>query len=335
MIVTVRNDREGFRELLDALAAQTVTPDELVVVDGGSEDGTLEELAAWNETLSALRVVVAPGANIAAGRNIAVRAATHDWIVCTDAGCRPVPDWFERLRDASATTDIAAGTFIVEGTTPLERAVACAHYPRLDEVDDDSPWVQLSHHFFGRDFRALHAGGRSMAFRRAAWDAVGGFPEHVHAGEDLAFSAAAVEQGFTTELVAEAAVRWRSRATWRETAHMFATYTRGDVRTPGHGRHVVRLLAWVVGPTLAVWGNRWARSVVAAGALAYVWLPLRRARRDRVPMVERWRIPALIAVKDLSQLIGAGAGLIDAARGTPQPRPREERTRKQPSRSAG
>ena len=44
LIVTVRDDRPGFAELLDAIAEQDEMPDEIVVVDGGSKDGTLDEL---------------------------------------------------------------------------------------------------------------------------------------------------------------------------------------------------------------------------------------------------------------------------------------------------
>jgi glycosyltransferase involved in cell wall biosynthesis len=243
LIVTVRNDRQGFAELLEGIAAQAEMPDEIVVVDGGSQDGTLDELRDREADLPPVRVFVAPGSNIAAGRNIAVREAQHDWIACTDAGCRPVAGWLAALRRAREVADIAAGTFVVEGETPLDRAVACAHYPVLDEVHDDDPLVRLAHRLFGRDFRAEQAGGRSMAFSRAAWDAAGGFPEHVYAGEDLAFSAAAIELGFGATLVEEAVVRWRPRSTWRANARMFATYTRGDIRTKGRARHLARLAA--------------------------------------------------------------------------------------------
>ena len=71
-------------------------PEEIVIADGGSEDGTLEELNSRERGLLLVRVFVAPGANIAAGRNIAVREARHDWIACTDAGRRPVPRQFVR-----------------------------------------------------------------------------------------------------------------------------------------------------------------------------------------------------------------------------------------------
>ena len=320
LIVTVRNDRPGFAELLDAIAEQTEMPDEIVVVDGGSEDGTLDELTPRKASLPPVRVFVAPGSNIGAGRNIAVREARHDWIVCTDAGCRPVAGWLAAFRRVSGDADIAAGTWVVEGDTPLDRAVACAHYPVLDEVHDDDPLVRLAHRLFGRDFRAEQAGGRSMAFSRAAWEAAGGFREHVYAGEDLAFSAAAVELGFRPALVEDATVRWRPRTTWAETARMFATYTRGDIRTKGRARHVARLAAWTAGPLLVLKGGPAGKLLVTGGAAAYLWLPMRRARRS-LPPTEWWRVPVLVALKDLSQLAGAGLGLIDAARGVSQRRP--------------
>ena len=160
LIVTVRNDPHGLSELLEALSEQTHMPDEIVVVDGGSDDDTVARLERWDTGLAPLKVVVAPGANIAAGRNVAVREARYDWIVCTDAGCRPVAGWLAALRGAKQAADIASGTFVVDGETALERALACAHYPVLNELHDSSLAVRLAHRLFGRDFRAQHAGGR-------------------------------------------------------------------------------------------------------------------------------------------------------------------------------
>lgn len=160
-----------------------------------------------------------------------------------------------------------------------------------------------------------------MAFSRAAWEAAGGFHEYVYAGEDLAFSASAIELGFRPVLVEEAVVRWRPRTTWAENASMFATYARGDIRTKGRRRHAARLAAWTLGPLAFARGGIAGKALVAAGAGAYLWLPLRRARR-RLPPGEWWRVPVLVALKDLSQLAGAAMGLVDAARGVPQPAPR-------------
>ena len=71
---------------------------------------------------------------------------------------------------------------------------------------------------------------------------------------------------------------------------------------------------------LFVKGGLAGKALVAAGASAYLWLPMRRARRS-LPPSEWWRVPALVALKDVAQLAGVGVGLIDAVRGRPQPRP--------------
>ncbi len=320
IVTTVRDDREALTDLLDDLAAQTRAPAELVVVDGGSTDGTLELLAGWKGPFP-LRVIEAPGANISEGRNIGIRGAANERIACTDAGCRPLPGWLEALEGAG-DADLATGIYLVDGRTPLERALAVSLYPSPDEIGDDSAPVRLWQRLFGRRFEADHATGRSMAFSKRAWEAAGGFPEDLYAGEDVAFSLAIVAAGFEARLVPTAAVRWRPRSGWASNARMYRSYARGNVRVGGDAkRHLIRLATWAGGPLLAARGGAVGRLLVLLGAGAYVSLPLRRARRARMAPREWWRIPLAIALKDLSQLAGAGQGLIDRARGIRQPAP--------------
>jgi hypothetical protein len=264
---------------------------------------------------------VSPGANIAAGRNAAVRLARNDWIACTDAGCRPEPRWLSALTEATVAADIVAGVFITEGATPLERVLAVTHYPVIGEIDEPSVLVRLSHTLFGRRYIAPHAGGRSMAFSKRAWEETGGFPEHQYAGEDLAFAAAVVQHGYRLQFARQAEVRWRPPRTWRANATMFFRYCRGDVRAKGRARHAARLVAWTGGP-IALASRGWRTRVgVIAGGLAYIALPVSRARRAGIPAREWWRIPLVIALKDISQLFGAAVGVVDAVRGVPQPTP--------------
>lgn len=321
VVVTVRNDHDGLIELLPALAAQTRKPDELVIVDGGSVDDTLAALDSHQLPGIVVRTIVAPGANIAAGRNVGIQEARHDLIACTDAGCRPDPKWLAALSEDLAGADLVGGVFVADGQTEFERIVSLTHYPVPDELDQPGVLVRISHRLFGRQYLASRAGGRSMAFHRDVWRAVGGFPEHQYAGEDQAFVRAVVDNEFSATLAHGAVVHWRPPSTWTANATMFYRYCRGDVRSKGRLRHWVRLLAWSAAPLVLARGDTRAKVLVASGATAYMGLPLRRAKLAGVRPASWWRIPAAVAVKDLSQLVGAAAGAMDAVRGVPQPTP--------------
>src|SRR5512137_1597456 len=115
LILTVLNEGESIRGVLDSLAAQTRPPDEVVIADGGSRDGTvaiLREYAAAGRL--PLRVIETPGANISQGRNAAIRLTTGEVIAATDAGVRCAPDWLEKLTaafDRPGQASVVAGFF--------------------------------------------------------------------------------------------------------------------------------------------------------------------------------------------------------------------------------
>ena len=91
VVLTVLNESGSIRAVLDSLAAQSRPADEVVVCDGGSRDGTLAVLHEYAARLP-LRIIEAPGANIAQGRNAAIRAASGEVIAVTDGGVRDSPE---------------------------------------------------------------------------------------------------------------------------------------------------------------------------------------------------------------------------------------------------
>jgi hypothetical protein len=57
-----------------------------VIVDGSSQDKAIEIIGKWIEIDQRIRLIIEPGSNTSQGRNIAIRIATYDSIVCTDTG---------------------------------------------------------------------------------------------------------------------------------------------------------------------------------------------------------------------------------------------------------
>ncbi len=98
VIATVFNEREAIERLLQSLEAQSRRPDEVVITDGGSTDGTLDTLSAWVASgRLPLRAFKKSGANISEGRNAAIAMATSDVIAVTDAGVWLEDGWLEAL----------------------------------------------------------------------------------------------------------------------------------------------------------------------------------------------------------------------------------------------
>ena len=315
VVVPTLNDRDGLDQLIRALAQQTRAPDEVVVVDGGSTDGTKELLDAWRaETDVPVKIIVGQSLSIGSARNAGVEAAAHDWIACTDAGCRPVPGWLSAIDAARRDADFVAGVVLIEGRTPFERALALTHYPSPAELHDPGIFVRISHRLFGRGYDPDRVGGAYMAFSKAVWSAVGGFPDELSASEDHAFSSEVVARGFRFARAREAAVRWSPPGSWRGNAGMFVRYSRSDIRVRGRIRHGVRAAVWAAGLLTLLRGGWQARLGVALGAVGYIALPLRRARAVGYPLRQWWRIPLVVALKDVAQIVGALTGIVDAAK---------------------
>src|SRR5438128_10916933 len=108
LVATVKDAAGPIGEFLASIAAQTRPPDQVVIADGGSTDGTLELL----RDAAGVSVIEEPGANIARGRNAAVAAATHEVIAVSDADCVLDPEWLERLLvPIEGGADVAMGTY--------------------------------------------------------------------------------------------------------------------------------------------------------------------------------------------------------------------------------
>ncbi|MHB1246458.1 MAG: sulfatase-like hydrolase/transferase [Sulfuriferula sp.] len=216
LIATVRNEADTIREFVESLLAQSRPPDEILIVDGDSTDGTREILETYAKN-NVLRVISQP-CNIAEGRNLGIAAATGTHLAVTDAGCKLTTDWLAEIArcfDSDSQPDVVAGNFRFETQTPFEEAVVLATFqPKRDQTET------------ARYFPS----SRSVAFTKSAWQKAGGYPEWLYAAEDTLFNIRMRQIGLQFVFCRNAIVRWRPRETWRALAKQRVNFARGNAR---------------------------------------------------------------------------------------------------------
>ena len=315
VVTTVRNEVGSLDAWLTTLVAQLGADDEVVVVDGGSSDGTVELLRARAAAEPRVRLVETPGAGISEGRNIGVRAARHDWIACTDAGCDPDPGWLQALRLAAAEggTDLVTGVYRagpVDGP-PWMLALAAVSYPVPAELRQTTLLDRAYGRLLGRMYDAGLPTGRSVAFRRSAWAAAGGYPEELATAEDVVFGKRVVAAGAHAELAVDAAVTWDQRPTLAGNLTMFRGYGRGDGLSGDRqlvARNLARAASYTVAPALWVLAPR-TRPLLALGGAAYLSVPLRRGLTGRRRLPTTALVPFMAAARDIAKAVGCLEGL--------------------------
>jgi glycosyltransferase involved in cell wall biosynthesis len=307
VIVTVRNEVQSIAALIDSLLAQSYTPDEVIIVDGVSNDGTLGVLEGYAER-GLIRLISQP-CNIAEGRNLGIAAARNECVAVTDAGCRVDHHWLEAIARAFASADapdVVSGNFSFDVHTPFEQDVIYATY--LGEREE-SPVARY------------YPSSRSIAFRKAAWTAAGGYPEWLYAAEDTLFNIRLRQLGFRFAFCREAIVRWRPRENWRQVGRQRYNYGRGNGRvgfgTRGYITNLQYHLAMVL-PLLALPFTRWAlvasAAVLALHVRRHLWTQAERGWQNSGRLTTLFRVMALMEWVRLSGLAGFLHGRLDRIR---------------------
>ena len=304
-IMTVLNEKEAIERLLQSLKAQTRPPDEVVITDGGSTDGTLAILNAWASAGGLpLRVLRRPGANISEGRNAAIAATTGDVIATTDSGVRLEPDWLEKLvapfesEDTSPLVSVVSGWFVADPKTVFETAVGATVLPHVREIEPET----------------FLPSSRSFAFRKVAWEASGGYPEWLDYCEDLIFDFRLRDLYGSFAFAPEAVVHFRPRGSLEAFFRQYYLYARGDGKADlWRSRHAIRYLTYLVAAplliTLAVVHSPWWCLALLAGLVAYTATPYRRLWLMLAPYGPLDRLKALVLVP-IIRVVGDGAKMI-------------------------
>ena len=310
LISTVLNEGDNIHHMMKGLLKQTRQADEILIVDGGSTDNTVDTIKSYQDRLP-IKVTVREGCNISQGRNVAIDIATGDILVITDAGTRFSETWLENITQPlldNPDVSVVAGFFKADPQNTFETAMGATVLPLADEID---PATFLP-------------SSRSVALRKSAAQAINGYPEWLDYCEDLVFDIRLQKTQSPFVFAPDATVYFRPRETMTSYFKQYYRYARGDGKADlWRKRHLIRYITYLVIAPIIVWFSIMIHplllSLFLIGGAVYLYQPYRRLpvvmqdNPEQSPLA--WiitiaLIPVIRVVGDVAKMIGYPVGLL-------------------------
>lgn len=256
IVVPMLNERGHILSCLTSMAAQTYPLDkiEVLVVDGGSTDGSVELVSDLRRDRPWLRLIANPERRASAAFNRGIEAATGDVVFLVSSHGEVGPDFVERSVRALEETAAAGvgGVLRHQGDDPAGIAIGMAM---------TSPVGMASPFRYATSRRNVDTIGHP-AYRREVLDEVGPFDETLERNSDYELNYRIRKAGHDLLFDPEIVTLYRPRGSLTELARQFWGYGRWKAhvlrRQPGslRPRHLVAPAAVAVltiAPVLARW----------------------------------------------------------------------------------
>jgi glycosyltransferase involved in cell wall biosynthesis len=217
-ITTFLNEDKTIILLLESLLQQTFLPDEIVFVDGGSTDKTVKKIEEFRVKIKNYKgkfTLITKKGNRSIGRNVAIKKATGEIIVCSDAGNILDENWIKNIIKpfADPTVDVVAGYYKGKADTVFQKCLIPYVLILPDRVDPQN----------------FLPATRSVAFKKSIWEKVGKFNEKLSHNEDYVFAKKLKSIGAKIVFAKNAFVIWIPRATIKQSYIMFFRFAYGDI----------------------------------------------------------------------------------------------------------
>lgn len=185
VVIPCKNDKHCISICIDALLGQEAgnSRPEIIVVDNGSTDGTLDILESYG---SKIRLFIIPIATISELRNFGAQQARGDWLAFIDSDVEVHIDWYAGLvRTISVMRDEGYDlSQVVTGSTYL--------------IPNSPSWIERVwfQQLVARDQNETnYINGGNLVISRQFFDRIGGFAPGYYTGEDVRFCQDAMSKG--------------------------------------------------------------------------------------------------------------------------------------------
>ena len=220
VIVCAHNEYDNLQDYLSILLEQDYPCYEVIVVDDSSEDGSDLLLERWSRQYGNLYHTFVPrGARVLSNKKLAltigIKAAHHDYLLLTDADCRPESKhWIREMMKGFSNEQ----TELVLGFSPyFEKSDLLNHLIGYDTLFNGLQYMGMAR--AGKPYMGV---GRNLAYKRETFFSVGGFKGLLgnRAGDDDLFVNRIANAANTVVVNNPNSIVWSvPKTTWREWFH--------------------------------------------------------------------------------------------------------------------
>lgn len=187
VIVCAKNEAENIKTFLPSLLAQDYPKFEIVLIDDDSHDDTLDIMESFAEKHSIIKLVKVKNveafwSNKKYALTLGIKAASHDYLLFTDADCKPVSNQWIKTMSSQFTNKKT----IVLGYGAYEKI---KHSLLNKLIRFETLLTAIQYFSFAKAGMPYMAVGRNLAYRKDVFFNARGFMSHLHirSGDDDLF----------------------------------------------------------------------------------------------------------------------------------------------------
>ena len=312
VIVCAHNEEENLRALIPLLLSQNYPEFEVIVVDDRSDDGSVDFLRNFEHPqLRKVRIDYRP--DHIAGKKFAltlgIKAAKFDWLLLTDADCRPKTDhWINTMSKCFSNN-----TSIVLGYSPYTRSAGFLNlFIRYESLFTAIQYLCLA--ILGKPYMGV---GRNLAYRKSLFFDNKGFRSHldvVGGDDDLFINETSSSTNVEVCIGEEAIMYTRPKVNWNDFFHQKIRHLAAGKNYKFSDKAILGLFhislvgSWLIFvPLMAVSNTIYVPlSILLMKSILLIWLFNAASRKLGEPF-EAWKVPFLDFIFSIYYLV---AGLV-------------------------
>ena len=190
VVVPVRNEEKYIAECIESVLRQDFSKEdlELILVDGNSEDKTVEIIERFANKYNFIKLLKNPQRTVQHALNIGIKNAVGEYIIRMDAHSEYADDYISKCVEYLEKTgaENVGGPMIAKGKTQIQKAVAAAYH---------SPFALGGGKFHDEDYEGYADTVYLGAFRRETLLKLSLYDERLPCNEDDDLNFRLVESG--------------------------------------------------------------------------------------------------------------------------------------------